>query len=67
MLADTIHRFGHQDVQFVGPVSEVATRLCDVVRPGDLVLTLGAGHIWQAGEELLVYLRRPELRTGGRA
>jgi UDP-N-acetylmuramate-alanine ligase len=23
------------------------------VKPGDIVLTLGAGNIWQAGEQLL--------------
>ena len=38
-------------------VGEVAAALAEVVQPGDLVLTLGAGNIWQAGEELLVYLR----------
>ena len=56
-LAEVIRRHGHQRVEYVGPVTEVGSRLAQIVEPGDLVLTLGAGNIWQAGEELLVYLR----------
>jgi UDP-N-acetylmuramate--alanine ligase len=56
-LAADIRRRGHQHVHFVGAVSEVASELRKLVKPGDLVLTLGAGSIWQSGEELLVYLR----------
>ena len=56
-LVEVIRSRGHSNVEYVGPVAEVGTRLAEIVRPGDLVLTLGAGNIWQAGEELLVYLR----------
>jgi len=52
-----IRAHGHQDVRYAGPVADVATQLREIARAGDLVLTLGAGNIWQAGEELLVYLR----------
>mgnify|MGYP001102403001 CR=1 FL=1 len=33
----------------------------DPVKPGDLVVTLGAGDIWRVGEEILEHLR-----AGGR-
>ena len=56
-LVRSICEHGHQDAQWVGPVEAMGARLEEVVRPGDLVLTLGAGNVWQAGEELLVYLR----------
>ncbi len=59
-MVSAISAFGHQDVKWVGPVAEMATSLSELVQPGDLVLTLGAGNIWQAGEELLVYLRETE-------
>jgi UDP-N-acetylmuramate--alanine ligase len=52
-LAATIERFGHRDVKHVGSVADAARALQEVVEPGDLVLTLGAGNVWQAGEELL--------------
>lgn len=59
-LADAIRAHGHHDVRFVGPVAGVAERLSAVVEPGDLVLTLGAGNIWQAGEDLLGRLHDAE-------
>ncbi|MDP7039008.1 MAG: UDP-N-acetylmuramate--L-alanine ligase [Myxococcota bacterium] len=56
-LVASISEHGHHDAQWVGPVEAMGARLEEIVRPGDLVLTLGAGNVWQAGEELLVYLR----------
>jgi UDP-N-acetylmuramate--alanine ligase len=53
VLVQEIERFGHRDVQHVGPLANGAGRLKEIVRPGDLALTLGAGNVWQAGEELL--------------
>jgi UDP-N-acetylmuramate--alanine ligase len=62
-LVQTIRAHGHQDVQYVPKVADVATRLSEIVRDGDLVLTLGAGNIWQAGEELLVLLDEAPARS----
>lgn len=64
VMIEAIRAHGHQDVHHVSDVKEVATHLRDVVQPGDLVLTLGAGDIWQAGEELLVYLREDSATKG---
>ena len=52
-LAELIERFGHRHVEYIGPLSGAAARLGEIVRPGDLVLTLGAGNVYQAGDELL--------------
>lgn len=52
-LAEAIRAHGHHDVHYVGSVSQVAARVRELMQPGDLFLTLGAGNIWQAGEELL--------------
>lgn len=55
-FAEAVRGFGHRDVQWVGAVPQVADRLREIVRPGDLVLTLGAGNIYHAGEALLAAL-----------
>jgi UDP-N-acetylmuramate--alanine ligase len=55
-LAAAIESFGHRDVSYIGSVAEAAGVLQTIVQPGDLVLTLGAGNVWQAGEELLKIL-----------
>jgi UDP-N-acetylmuramate--alanine ligase len=43
-------------VSFLPRLSDVVARLAPRVRPGDLVLTLGAGDVFRAGEQLLATL-----------
>ncbi len=51
-LAEAIRACGHRDVTLV-PRAELARVARERVRPGDLVLTLGAGDITAVGPELL--------------
>jgi UDP-N-acetylmuramate--alanine ligase len=55
-LAEQIERFGHRHVEYIGALSGAATKLKETVQPHDLVLTLGAGNVHQAGDELLKIL-----------
>jgi UDP-N-acetylmuramate--alanine ligase len=52
-LADQVERFGHRNTAYIGPISGAALRLREAARPGDLVLTLGAGNVNQVADELL--------------
>jgi len=56
-LYQALRRRGHLDVRYVPARDRVAEALLDVIRPGDLVLTLGAGDIHRTGDELLGLLR----------
>ena len=56
-LAEAIRACGHRDVTLV-PRAELARAARGRVRPGDIVLTLGAGDITQAGPELLGLLAK---------
>jgi UDP-N-acetylmuramate--alanine ligase len=49
-LAEGIRGHGHKDVHFIPDMDQVVEHLQTTVRPGDLVITLGAGNIWQVGE-----------------
>ena len=53
VLADRMREFGHRDAQYVGTIDQALEAVLNAVQPGDLVLTLGAGNVWQAGERLL--------------
>ena len=55
-LAEAVQACGHRDVEFVAERSSLAARLAARVREGDLVITLGAGDITHAGDELLALL-----------
>jgi len=52
-LARSIGEHGHPFVVYAGDLKRSTARLIDLARPGDVVLTLGAGSVWAAGEELL--------------
>jgi len=56
-LAERIRQFGHRGVEYVGTLDAGVEALHKVARDGDMVLTLGAGSVWQAGERLLERLR----------
>ena len=52
-LAAAITERGHREAVYVGDLGAATERLAKEVRKGDVVLTLGAGNVWTAGEELL--------------
>jgi UDP-N-acetylmuramate--alanine ligase len=53
-LAEGIRAHGHRNVTYLGSDrTRVLTHLTEITRPGDLVLTLGAGDVSQLGPELL--------------
>jgi UDP-N-acetylmuramate--alanine ligase len=53
VLYQAIKRKGHLEVEFIPDKDEVARKLVPKLRPGDIVLTLGAGDIYKVGEELV--------------
>ena len=53
-LAERIRAHGHRNVTYLGGErARVLDHLCEITRPGDLVLTLGAGDVGQLGAALL--------------
>jgi UDP-N-acetylmuramate--alanine ligase len=49
-VADALVRHGHPSVDHEPDLSKIPERLVECVRPGDLVLTLGAGNVFQVAE-----------------
>jgi len=56
-LVERIRQFGHRRVEHVRTIDCGVEALLKVAEEGDLVLTLGAGNVWQAGDKLLERLR----------
>jgi UDP-N-acetylmuramate--alanine ligase len=56
-LAERMRDFGHRCVEYCGSIDKAVEAVLNNVRPKDLVLTLGAGNVWQAGEKVLDRLR----------
>jgi UDP-N-acetylmuramate--alanine ligase len=56
-LVERIRQFGHRGAEYVGTIERGVEALLAAAKDGDLVLTLGAGNVWQAGEKVLARLR----------
>jgi UDP-N-acetylmuramate--alanine ligase len=52
-LFEGIREYGHKDVTYIPDKRGIVDHLLNVVAPGDMVITLGAGDIWQTAEELV--------------
>ncbi|HEU4366699.1 MAG TPA: UDP-N-acetylmuramate--L-alanine ligase [Methylomirabilota bacterium] len=53
-LAEGIRAHGHRDVTYLGSDrARIVEHVCEISRPGDLVLTLGAGDVSQLGPDIL--------------
>ena len=56
-LATSIIEHGHKEVRTVADLEHATEALTEMVRPGDLVLTLGAGDVWKVARDLVERLR----------
>jgi UDP-N-acetylmuramate--alanine ligase len=57
-MCDGIRQHGHKEVICRAGIEEAVASLQDLLQPGDVVITLGAGDVWKAGERLLSVLKR---------
>ncbi len=57
VLAGRIRECGHRGVRYCGSIEQGVRAALEVAEEGDLVLTLGAGNVWQAGDRILAALR----------
>jgi UDP-N-acetylmuramate--alanine ligase len=56
MIAASAMAFGHRNVLYIPDRKDIAARVMEIVQPGDIVVTMGAGDIWKSGEEILKQL-----------
>ena len=53
LIADLARQFGHREVHYVPDKAALVDYLAGLARPGDVVLTMGAGDIWRYGRKIL--------------
>ncbi len=56
-LVEGIRQHGHRFARYAGTVEEAAALAAAEAKDGDIVITLGAGNVWQASEKILTLLR----------
>ena len=58
-LYEDVQQFGHKDVHFEPDLKKIPAALLKIVRPGDIVIFLGAGNITKAVPEFIKKLAVP--------
>ncbi len=53
LIADAAREYGHRKVHYVENKTELPGRLKDIVKAGDIVITMGAGDIYKFGEQFV--------------
>jgi len=59
-IVSAIEENEHREVIYLPTRQEIVNYLVETVRPGDLILTMGAGDIWNAGVELVNRLKESQ-------
>ncbi|MFC1569642.1 UDP-N-acetylmuramate--L-alanine ligase [bacterium] len=60
LVADEAKSLGHRQVHYIADKNEVVDFLHQNHKPGDLVMTMGAGDIWKMGEQFIEKLKADE-------
>jgi UDP-N-acetylmuramate--alanine ligase len=56
LIADAAVKAGHRNVRYLRDMAEVVSGIQKIVRPGDMVITLGAGNVWKIANDLFAKL-----------
>ncbi len=56
-LVSKLNDMGYKDVRYIQGKDKIAEELERTVKPGDMVITLGAGDIWTVGDALIKRLQ----------
>jgi len=57
-LVEAVKRYGHKNTFYVGSLETAVKALLSEAHNGDMVITLGAGNVSRAGEELIELLSK---------
>jgi len=52
-LFEGIREHGHKNVSFIDDKDRIAAHLIDVLKEGDILITLGAGDVYKVGDKLI--------------
>ena len=53
LVADTAKNYGHKNVIYVENKADLPQKLKEITKPGDIIITMGAGDIYRYGEQFV--------------
>lgn len=58
LIADAAIQSGHHNVVLIENNPDIVPQAMSLLRPDDILITMGAGNVWQYGEEILSLLQK---------
>ncbi len=62
LIVDGLNEHGHKGAYYIKGLEDIPEFLQKLVKPDDMVITLGAGNIWRAGEKFIEALSHKEAK-----
>ncbi|NOX97604.1 MAG: UDP-N-acetylmuramate--L-alanine ligase [Nitrospirae bacterium] len=62
-IFEAVRRKGQKEVKFISDKSRIADYLMSILRPGDMVITMGAGDIGTVAEEIVERLKVGKMKS----
>lgn len=59
LIADIAVQSGHPDVVLIENDADIVPKTLSLLKKDDILITMGAGNVWQYGEEILAKLKKP--------
>jgi UDP-N-acetylmuramate--alanine ligase len=56
LIYDSLKKYGHKDAMYIKEFEEIIEYLKKELKPGDLLITIGAGNVYKIGEAILQQL-----------
>ena len=57
IISDASIEIGHNNVEYIPDKSKIASRIAEIAKPNDIIITMGAGDIWRECERIHKALR----------
>lgn len=57
LIAEAARSYGHKMVHYIPNKKDLPTKLNELTKPGDVIITMGAGDIYRYGEEFVELLK----------
>ena len=57
IISDAIKGYGHKNVHYIENMDDIYKELAGELKPGDMVITMGAGNINRIGEKIADYVK----------
>jgi len=58
LISDTAKEYGHRNVHYIKDKTELPGKLKEIVKDGDIVITMGAGDIYKYGEQFVEMIQK---------